>query len=293
LDIDFYRKWACQKMIESSQSNMWEGHWACAVIAMTELLEEKLVPACLEDLIRKNLVKTVEEHANEQQYRVNKEYKDFSAQMIRLLVQKYHTCHALGHDVIYTFYLLSMLSRSDIPATVELFDAMGKIVSNFAASGPGFVTVNGENIVIDPDGVPNTGVRLPLTPETVLDLLHNFQRPVQMEKGDMQLGHILTHGHAILEMKQAYRHYVHDNLDPAFYTRINLLAYANTLEEKRVASDLAVPEIELNPLEPSYWEQALAESRHGHFYKYAYSYLRLYRMAGRSPSDYGLFQRIL
>lgn len=294
MDIDFYRKWACQKMIESSQSNMWEGHWACAVIALAELLEEKLVPAELEDLIRKNLVKTVEEHANEQQYRVNKEYEDFPAQMMRLLVQKNHTCHALGHDVIYTFYLLSMLSRSDIPATAELFDAMGKINSGFAASGPGFVTVNGENIVIDPDGVPHTGARLQLTPETLLDLLHNFQRPVQMEKGDMQLGHILTHGHAIVEMKQVYRHYVHDNLDPALYARINLLAYANTLEEKRVVeSDSMVTEGELNPLEASYWEQALVESRHGHFYKYAYSYLRLCRMAGRSPSDFRVFQRIL
>ncbi|UED76216.1 hypothetical protein [Brevibacillus sp. DP1.3A] len=294
MDIKFYRKWACQKMIESSHSNMWEGHWACAVIALTELLEEKLVPAKLEDLIRKNLDKVVEEHANEQQYRANTEYEDFPAQMMKLLVQKSHTCHALGHDAIYTFYLLSMLSRSHIPATAELFDAMGKMVSSFAASGPGFVTVNGENIVIDPDGVPNTGVRLQLTPETLLDLLHNFQRPLQMEKGDMQLGHILTHGHAIVEMKQAYRHYVHDNLDPSFYTRINLLAYANTLEENRVVeSDSMVMEGELNPLEPSYWEQALVESRHGHFYKYAYSYLRLCRISGRSPSDFRLFQRIL
>ncbi|MED1783555.1 hypothetical protein P4V43_17190 [Brevibacillus fortis] len=293
MDIDFYKKWACQKMIESSQSNIWEGHWACAVIALTKLLEEKLVPVLLEDSIRKNLAKIVDEHANEEQYRVNKEYEDFSAQMTRLLVQNNHACHALGHDVIYTFYLLSMLSRSDIPATAELFDAMGKIVRGFAASGPGFVTVNGENIVIDPDGIPNTGGKLTLTPETVLDLLHNFQRPLQMEKGDMQLGHILTHGHAIVEMKQAYRQYVYDNLDPAFYARINLLAYANTLEEKPVESNMAVTETELNPLEPSYWEQALFESRHGHYYKYAYSYLRLFRMAGRNPSDFRVFQRIL
>ncbi|MFF0830523.1 hypothetical protein ACFYU8_26685 [Brevibacillus sp. NPDC003359] len=293
MDINFYRKWACQKMIESSQSNIWEGHWACAVIALTTLLEERLVPVLLEDSIRKNLDKIVEEHANEEQYRVNKEYEDFPAQMTRLLVQKNQACHALGHDVIYTFYLLSMLSRSAIPATTELFDAMGKIVRGFAASGPGFVTVNGENIVIDPDGIPNTGGRLQLTPEAVLDLLHNFQRPLQMEKGDMQLGHILTHGHAIVEMNQAYRQYVHDHLDPAFYTRINLLAYANTFEEDRVESDMEVTEAELNPLEASYWEQALVESRHGHFYKYAYSYLRLWRMTGRSPSDFRVFQRIL
>ncbi|GEC89697.1 hypothetical protein DES34_11516 [Brevibacillus brevis] len=109
----------------------------------------------------------------------------------------------------------------------------------------------------------------------------------------MQLGHILTHGHAIVEMKQAYGHDVHDNLDPAFYARINLLAYANTLEENPVASELTVTEGELNPLEASYWEQALVESRHGHYYKYAYSYLRLCRMTGRSPSDYRLFQCIL
>ncbi|MGG4443103.1 hypothetical protein [Brevibacillus fortis] len=293
MDIDFYKKWACQKMIESSQSNIWEGHWACAVIALTTLLEEKLVPAKVDNLIHENLVKIVEEHANEQLYRANKVYEDFPAQMMRLLIQKNHTCHALGHDVIYSFYLLSMLSRSDIPATAELFDAMGKIVNGFAASGPGYVTVNGENIVIDPDGIPNTGGRLQLTPEAVLDLLQDFQRPLQMEKGDMQLGHILTHGHAIVEMKQAYRQYVYDNLDPAFYARINLLAYANTLEEKRVESDMAVTETELNPLEPSYWEQALVESRHGHYYKYAYSYLRLCRMAGRNPSDFRVFQRIL
>ncbi|MFS0916730.1 hypothetical protein [Brevibacillus sp. 179-C 1.1 NHS] len=291
--MDIYKKWACQKMIESSQSNIWEGHWACAVIALTNLLEEKLVPAKLEDLIHKNLVKIVEEHANEQQYRINKEYEDFPAQMIRLLVQNNHACHALGHDLIYTFYLLSMLSRSDIPATAELFDAMGKIIRSFAASGPGYVTVNGENIVIDPDGIPNTGVRLQLTPELVLDLLHNFQRPLQMEMGDLQLGHILTHGHAIVEMKQAYRHYVNDNLDSAFCTRINLLTYANSLEKNQVEFDTVVTETELNPLEPSYWEQALAESRHGHFYKYAYSYLRLCRLSGRDPSDFRVFQRIL
>ncbi|KRE31631.1 hypothetical protein [Paenibacillus sp. Soil522] len=293
MDIDFYRKWACQKMIESSQGNIWEGHWACAVLALINLLEEKLVPASLEDLIHENLAKTVDEHANEQQYRVNKEYEGFTDQIMRLLVQNHDTCHALGHDVIYTFYLLNMLSRSDIPATAELFDALEKIVNDFASSGPGFVTVNGENIVIDPDGIPNTGLRFQLTPETVLDLLHNFQRPLQMEKGDMQLGHLLTHGHAIVEMKQVSHKYVHDNLDPAFYARINILIYANTLEINRVESDSAFTEIKLNPLEPSYWEQALADSRHGHYYKYAYSYLRLCRLSGRSTSDFRSFQRIL
>ncbi|QYR21298.1 hypothetical protein KZ483_27060 [Paenibacillus sp. sptzw28] len=293
MDIDFYRKWACQKMIESSQSNMWEGHWACAVIALTNLLEEKLAPPLMEDLIRKNLEKIVDEHANEQQYRVSKEYDGFAAQMMRLLVQNHHTCHALGHDVIYTYYLLSTLLRSIIPASVELFDAMEKIVRSFASSGPGFVTVNGENIVIDPNGIPNTGLRLQLTPETVLDLFHNFQRPLRMEKGDMQLGHILTHGHAIVELKQAYCNDVHDNFDPAFYARINILTYANTLEQNRVEANSAFTVTELNPLKPSYWEQALAESRHGHHYKYAYSYLRLCRMSGRSPSDFRSFQRIL
>ncbi|WP_255570535.1 hypothetical protein [Cohnella sp. CFH 77786] len=85
-----------------------------------------------------------------------------------------------------------------------------------------------------------------------------------MEKGDMQLGHLLTHGNAIVELKQAF--YVLDNLDPAFYARINILTDANTLEQNRVEADSSITVTELNPLEPSYWEQALAEIRHGHYY---------------------------
>lgn len=293
MDTVFYKKWACQKMIEASQSNIWDGHWACAVLALIKLLEEKLVPPSLEAWIRKNLDKTVDEHANEQQYRSNKEYEDFSAQMMRLLVQNSHTCHALGHDVIYTFYMLNMLSDSDIPATAEWFEAMEKIVKDFAESGPGFVTVNGENTVIDLDGIPITSSRDRLTPETVLGLFHNFQRPPQMEKGDMQLGHILTHGHAIVELKQASYENVFDNLDPCFFARINILTYANKLEENRFESDSAFTQSDLNPLEPSYWEHSLADSRHGHYPKYAYSYLKLCRMSGRSPSDFRSFQRIL
>jgi len=69
------------------------------------------------------------------------------------------------------------------------------------------------------------------------------------------------------------------------------IALTNLLDDKLVPS--AVTETELNPLEPSYWKQALAESRHGHYFKYAYSYLRLCRMSGRSPSDFRSFQRIL
>lgn len=293
LEIEFYKRWACQKIIESSNSNMWDGHWACAVLALTNLLEEKLVPASVEALIHENLVKTVEEHANERQYQVNKEYAGVIDQMMGLLAQNHHSCHALGHDVIYTFYLINMLSRSNIPATAELFDAMKKIVEDFSASGPGFVTVNGENMVIDPDGIPDASINLQLNSETVFDFMHNFQRSPRMEKGDMQLGHILTHGHAIVELKQISSTYVIDNLNSSFNARINILAYANKLEGPVNGPNTALTDRQLNPLEPSYWEQAFVDSRHGHYYKYAYSYLKLSRMAGRTFSDFRSFSRIL
>ncbi|OMF36706.1 hypothetical protein BK133_08655 [Paenibacillus sp. FSL H8-0548] len=293
MESDFYKKWACQKFIECSQNNVWDGHWACAVLALTNLLEEKLVPASMEALIQKNLVKMVEEHANERQYQINNEYVDLTDKMIELLSKNYRSCHALGHDVIYMFYLINMLSRSNIPATAELFEAMKKMVKDFLASGPGFVTVNGENIVIDPDGIADASTRFQLNSETVLDSFHNFQRSRHMEQGDMQLGHILTHGHAIVELKQISSNYVLDNLDSAFHKRMNILTYANKLEEKVIESDIAHSDITLNPWEPSYWEQALVDSRHGHYYKYAYSYLKLIQMAGRTLSDFRSFRRIL
>ncbi|XEC94372.1 hypothetical protein AB6A23_24145 [Paenibacillus tarimensis] len=292
MDIDFYRKWACQKMIESSHSNIWEGHWACAVLALIQLMDENLVPGSLEVTIRKNLERILEEHVNEQHYRADKEFAGFRAGMINLIIQNSHNCHALGHDVIYAYYILNMLSRSDVMATAELFEAMAKILREFAASGPGFVTVNGNNVVVYPDSIPHTSLRFDLTPNTVLNLFHDFQRPLQMEKGDMQLGHLLTHGHSIAELKTAYRELAFDKLDSAFFTRVDIITYANKLEDP-VAYNLSLSETMWNPLEPSYWEQAFADSRHGHFYKYAYSYLKLHRMAGRSPSDYRSFSRIL
>ncbi|MEK8126737.1 hypothetical protein WMW72_02315 [Paenibacillus filicis] len=293
METDFYKKWACQKFIESSQSNVWDGHWACAVLALTNLLEEKLVPDSMQALMKKNLDKTLEEHANDQKYRIKKEYVGITDSMIELLSQNQRSCHALGHDVIYTFYLIHMLSRSNIPATAELFDAMKKIVKDFSASGPGYVTVHGKNMVIDPDAIPDAGIKLHLNSETVLDFLHNFQRPLHQEQRDMQLGHILTHGHAIVELKQISSNYVLDNLDSSFNKRINILTYANKLEEKVIGSDIALSDIALNPWESAYWEQALVDSRHGHYYKYAYSYLKLSRMAGHTLPNFRSFRRVL
>lgn len=295
MELDFYKKWACQKMIESSQSNIWDGHWACAVLALTNLLEEKLVPVNVEKLILKNLSKTVEEHANEREYRENIECTGFTEQLLGLLSDYRHSCHALGHDVIYTSYLVQMLSRSQITATAELFDSMKRIISEFIASGPGFVTVNGEkNTVIDPSGIPNERMEFRLDAGSILDLVQSFHRPLHMEKGDMQLGHILTHGHAIVELKQMSSQQNLGDLAPSFKQRMKILNYANKLEDKEMNQNDPEPlDFTLSPLESTYWEQALVDSRHGHHYKYAYSYLKLIWMAGRTHTDFRLFSRIL
>ncbi|MDQ0871633.1 hypothetical protein QFZ77_000292 [Paenibacillus sp. V4I3] len=293
LGIDFHKKWACQKMIESSQTNIWEGHWACAVLALIGVLEENLVPGTLEATIRKNLEKTVEEHPNDKQYRAHKEYAGFRNGILSLLVKKDQSCHALGHDVIYVYYMLATLSCSEVPATVELYNAMTKLLEGFAASGPGYVTINGNDIVIDPEGIPITTTRVPLTPAVVLDLFHNFQRPYQMEKGDMQLGHLLTHGHSILELKQVFHDQGLDQSETSLFTRMDILVYANGLEKNPTEYDPPFTTTMSSPLEQPFWEQAFADSRHGHYYKYAYSYLKLNRMAGRNPSDFGSFSRIL
>lgn len=291
-DNRFYKKWACQKMIEASQTNIWEGHWACAVLALIHILEDDLTPRELETLIRQNLDKTVEEHANVELYREDKEYAGFFNGLMEQLIQNGNSCNALGHDVIYSYYILDLLADSDISANAELFNAMITLLKGFADTGPGYVTANGNNIVIHPEGLTQTTSRFQLTSDSVLDFFRDFSRPSQMEKGDMQLGHILTHGHSIVELKLAYAENELYILDDAFHARADILTYANNLEQQpgHISSS---NEVLWNPMEPPYWEHALLDNRHGHFYKYAYSYLKLNRMAGRNPSDFRLFSRIL
>ena len=189
-------------MIEAYHSNIWDGHWACAVLALIHLVEEKLVPGELESLIYHNLDKIVEEHANSDTYWNDKSYIDFRSGLIQLLIQNSH--NSIGHDVIYAFYILNALTGSDVPATAALYQAMKKILEGFTQSGPGFVTVNAENVVIHPDELEKSAEIIELTPVTLLELCHTFSRPPQMEKGDMQLGHILTHGHAIMQLKNTF-----------------------------------------------------------------------------------------
>jgi len=81
VEIDFYKKWACQKFIESSEGNIWDGHWACVVLALTNLVEEQLVPASVEKLIERNLAKTAEKHANRRQYQITEACADAAGEI--------------------------------------------------------------------------------------------------------------------------------------------------------------------------------------------------------------------
>ena len=292
INIGFYRKWACQKMIESSHANIWDGHWACAVLALIQLMEENLIPRQLDASIHKNLDKIVEEHANDQLFLGGKKYEGFRADIVKLLVQNSNTCNAIGHDVIYTYYILELLSHSDIHPTAELYNAMERLLQGFRASGPGYVTINGKNTVIQHDSLSKKVASFQLSPTSVLDLFQRFSRSPQMESGDMQLGHLLTHGHAIVELKQACSENLADSLDAAFLARVDILNYANELEESHTENNPVDTE-HMSPLELPYWEQAYVDSKHGHLYKYAYSFLKLNRMIACHPTDFRALSRVI
>ncbi|WP_339279182.1 hypothetical protein NYE40_00855 [Paenibacillus sp. FSL W8-1187] len=294
----FYGRWACQKMIESASSNLWDGHWACAVLSMARLLDERLLPAGLEPLVRRNLDQIVKEKGNQGIYDDEGEPKiGFRPELLRLLIRNGGKDNSLGHDAIYASYMLDLIERSGIPATQELFDAMATMLQGFADSGPGYVTINGIHTVVQPGEVPEAENQPELAPSSVLELFHAFSRPERMERGDMQLGHLLTHGHAVVELKRALRAEALEEhgpiLDQSFFKRTALLAYANALEKEETEPASNAVAGARNPLEPSYWEEALADSRHGHYGKYAYSYLRLCRLAGFRPEDFRSFSRIL
>ncbi|MNV89210.1 hypothetical protein D3C71_1834850 [compost metagenome] len=111
----------------------------------------------------------------------------------------------------------------------------------------------------------------------------------------MQLGHILTHGHAIVQLKHAFKSDGLNVLDEALFKRVDILNLANQVEVESASKEqnIALSETRGSPLETSYWEQALSDNRHGHYYKYAFSYLKLNRMAERNAVDFRKFSRIL
>ncbi|MGB8356581.1 MAG: hypothetical protein WCD79_21965 [Chthoniobacteraceae bacterium] len=261
------------KQIEASAKNgIWEAHWGCAVLAGALLIEENLidrdatasVTALLDKLMASHTSFQEEENGN--QNLLPREL--FAGKLLAELAPHAKEPAALGHDVIYSAYVLKALERFEIPPWESLLDAVILHIRQINAAGPGWITINGEQ-KIEPLEIAEEK-----TSADYWTIFSSFHRPLPMETGDMQLGHLLTHGHAIGMIPDHATPQLTNDFDLAYRKRLHALRLAN--EAQRDKSPL--PRRKPDPRTKGYW--ALVESlgdMHGHAFKYAYSFLDLKR----------------
>jgi hypothetical protein len=185
--------------------------------------------------------------------------------------------------VIYGAYVLRALDVFAIEPWPSLLTAVVSLVREVKASGPGWISVNGRNEVRP---IPMSCDRGEADCWTRFARL---ERPRSMEIGDMQLGHLLTHGHAIHMLRSYADASVIADMDVAHRRRTRCLEAARREEVDQAPLRTTA----IDPRCERYWELMDAfGDMHGHVLKYAYSFLDL-KGSAASSEDLQAFGRIV
>ena len=276
------------KQIEASaKTGIWEAHKGCSVIAGALLIEDALIEKGARTLVRSLLEQVlVAGPSTDGKGCVVQDdlgLESFSTSLAAELRPHARSSREIGHDVIYSAYVVKALERFEITPWDSLRDQVILLIRKIKASGPGWITVNGTNEVRE---LPEGGIEAEADLWTIFS---GFDRPREMEVGDMQLGHVLTHGHAI-EMSRAWaRPGLTGDFNVGLGRRLAGLRLANNDQRDRIP----LRRRKVDPRTKEYWR--LAESlgdMHGHAFKYAYSFLDLRRNAV-SDADLESFGRIV
>ena len=253
--------------------SIWNPHAGCAVLAGQALLEEQLiapearpyVQSLVDAIMRDNPLL----HSASSGSTTFASREDF----LTVLAQDAPAICELGHDWIFSSYVLAATSTHPDLDEASIWNSMNRLVSAIRSADPGYVTINGVNTVLpapDQAGVEPLDLQ---TPDDILACFANFSRSARMEKNDMQLGHILTHGHAIYRLRQMGFHDLAKSAASSLEARLSLLTDANTLETEFTPFEL----FSLDPADASFWKIAQEKSprQPDHLLKYTYSFLDL------------------
>lgn len=277
---------AALRQIEAvSVQNIWDAHRGCAVIAGAMLSSDGLLPTSPQRAVGRFISQCAADFsinaAPLQDARLP--FDIFAQKLLTELAVDAEQPRELGHDVIYCAYVLQALARFDIPPWPSLLERTTSLVRNIKASGPGWITVNGRNeLHASPEPDEAAGL-------DYWSAFANFSRPLAMELGDMQLGHLLTHGHAITIITSHGNAGLAAALGTAFRKRLRVLRLAN----RQQLDKSPLPQRKVDPREDAYWS-AMSEhgNMHGHVLKYAWSFLAL-RRNHIAPDDLTAFGRIV
>lgn len=278
---------ALRQIEDSAASNIWDAHQGCAAIAGALLCTEDLVDlnsrSALEHLVRQFAPLDNISLATAERKRPPLTFEIFAAKLLAEVAVAAEEPKEIGHDVIYAAYVLKALDSFKITPWESLLTHITGLVRKIKAAGPGWITINGENQLRALHEMDES------TGSDYWSEFAAFDRPLQMEIGDMQLGHLLTHGHAITVLDRFGPAALSHDLNIAFRKRLQGLRIANG--EQRDRSPLPVRK--MDPREKAYWSAASEHGdMHGHVLKYAYSFLELRKERIR-PLDMEAFGRIV
>lgn len=271
----------------TARKGIWDAHWGCAVIAGALLVAEDLVENDAKPEIEV-LLKSISTEQNGFEERTVPSSETvgiglFTRQLLSELSIRADEAREIGHAVIYSAYVLRALHRFQITPWRSLLAAVVELIRKINAAGPGWITINGKNelrTLQEAKGKASTDYWTTFA---------RFDRYLPMEIGDMQLGHLLTHGHAIQMISSQADTDLLESLDLAYRRRLRALRLANSDQKDRAPLPLRT----VDPRSASYWMTAKTlGDMHGHVLKYAYSFLAL-RGLKITPADLQAYGRIV
>lgn len=274
---------ALQQIVASAGDGIWQAHRGCAALAGVLLLHDDLVAPEARGLIDTHIRTTLHGCDAPDGKEASLQFDRFARYLLDEIALDAREPKELGHDVIYTAYILRALDAFSIPPWRALLEGVRTLLRAIRASGPGWITVNGVNEPRAMLAPPGTGAK------DAWSSFAGLERPRSMELGDMQLGHLLTHGHAISMLRRYTSLSLAGDLVAAHQRRLRTLQAA-TLEERDTTP---LRRMAFDPRSPAYWKWIdTFGDMHGHALKYAYSFLDL-RRDGVATRDCESFSRIV
>jgi|GEM_PF-5908859 len=264
----------------SSAKSIWDAHQGCAALAGALLVHQALVDSDANGLIETRIRTSLDSCRGHPGSGAAITRDSFAQRLLHEVGIHAQEPREIGHDVIYPAYVLRALDVFQIDPWDSLLESLISLVRKVKSSGPGWITVNGKNEIRPPSRAEEP------SGSDYWALFSRFERPLSMEMGDMQLGHLLTHGHAIEILRGYGKASLLSDLDVAYRKRLHGLREAN--QEERNAVPLG-----RSPVDPRlkrYWESVTTlGDMHGHAIKYAYSFLDLKKnnISGADLQAYG------
>ena len=263
----------------SMEKDIWAGHLGAAVIAAYYFLRHNEHTENMQDLITNQTDSFIEVHKDFFKVTSTEEENlDFEIKIISALEENIEKLCEIGHNVIYAS--LALKASRDVPEmrTTIVCEGMCHLISAFNDCTPGHIWVDGKTEVIEPD---NTDTIVPRIEDAgtvkkyVLDSFLNAERSYREESGDMQLGHLLTHGQSIVELFELGYSELGQVAFKPFAQRIKLI---KGLRKRNPCIDPSegVGNF-ISPLKDEYWSNDYSDSdwNHGHIFKYPYSFYQL------------------